>query len=433
MSSSFLSTIHLLQELPTEFERSLFVYTSQKCLDEVQRALQHTINLKTAVFLPKNGNQKVYPNTTDAIDWENNAISISDVIMFWLPDAISDEELAQCSACFGKWASSGKVIYGRDTSTVSSKNSAKPSATGEVRRFGYMDNLAKREGVQKHSSIDDCLTEFLKKTKDGAIRRAGERYVPLHVYKHVAFSNWYAGMQKVGNRLDHATFEWAFRVGPNKAFTLFWVLHVNVWVKSEQRNKSNEIVLARGDIKCVFPYYIPKVRGFRKLTAMDCEIVLIKEFRSPARTEDCFIHELPGGSAFKAKDPIQEAIDELRQETGLDIDAKNPEQRGRIIDHGARQLAGTTSAHQAHLFSVELTANEMRHCRAQAKSGKPLGNAQETEMTYVEVYKLKDIIKSNVIDWTTLGMLHLVLHEAVERKATAKKNRSDWSLLECFW
>ena len=47
---------------------------------------------------------------------------------------------------------------------------------------------------------------------------------------------------------------------------------------------------------------------------------------------------------------------------------------------------------------------------------KILGNAAETEQTYVEVFRLGEAIKSNKIDWTTLGMLHYVLHEAVQKK-----------------
>jgi len=351
------------------------------------------LTVNALVFLPSADANSNDPSKLLA--WEESAIAVSDIILFWLPGSSTDAEIAYCSVCFGKWASSGKVVYGGDSS---------PNML-----FGSLDSLAAREMVTKHSSIDECIADFVRKTQNGVARKDGECFVPLHVYNHVAFSKWYEGMKKVGNRLDGANFEWAFRVGPNKAFTLFWVLHVNIWVKAENRHKSNEIVLGRSDIKCIFPYYIPNNIS----SEMDCEIVLIKEFRSPARTDDCFIHELPGGSAFKAKDPIQEAIDELRQETGLGIDASG---KDRVKDHGARQLAGTTSAHQAHLFSIELKAAEIEHCRKAAATKKVMGNAAETEQTYVEVFKLGDAIKSNLVDWTTLGMLHHVLHEALQAK-----------------
>jgi len=226
-------------------------------------------------------------------------------------------------------------------------------------------------------------------------------------------------MKSVGNRLDGAELKWAFCVGPNKAYTLYWVLHVNIWIAEENRNKSNEIVLARSDIKCVFPYYIPD--NIDNLTELDCEVVLIKEFRSPARTEDCFIHELPGGSAFKAQDPIAEALKELQEETSLVVTDPT-----RMINHGARQLAGTTSAHQAHLFSIKLNDEEIAKCRQLAHSKEAQGNAAETERTYVEVFPLRELLKSNKLDWTALGMIHYVLHEAMHSstKQSQKQRRS---------
>jgi len=392
--------ITTLGDIPKEFERSLFVFTISQCYEEVKNHLEG-MAAHAVVFLPSPESQNKDP--AEVLAWEEIAISLSDMILFWLPGSSTPAEVAYCSVVFGKWASSGKVIYGRASADLPEE---------DLRIFGYLDSLATREMLTKHSSAVDCIGDFLRKTQNGVARKDGERFVPLHVYNHVAFSKWYEGMKTVGNRLDGANFEWAFRVGPNKAFTLFWVLHVDIWVKAENRNKSNEIVLARADIKCVFPYYIPA----NITSEMDCEIVLIKEFRSPARTDDCFIHELPGGSAFKAKDPIQEAIDELRQETGLAIDARAPGSKDRVKDHGARQLAGTTSAHQAHLFSIELDKAEIEYCRKAAATKSMLGNAAETEQTYVEVLKLGDAIKSNLIDWTTLGMLHYVLHEAVQSK-----------------
>jgi len=295
----------LLGTIPPDFERSLFVYTTPQLFSEVRQELQQSLQLSTAVFLPFSEDSSTRPDAKTALEWEETAIAISDIIMFWLPNSCTVDDIARCSVCFGKWASSGKVIYGREVQP----GKEIPMEEEEIKRFGYIDSLAKRECVAKNASLQDCIAEYEKKTKNGVLRREGERYVPLHIFNHGAFAAWYAGMKRVGNRLDGCNFEWAFRVGPNKAFVLYWVLHVNIWVSSENRHKSNEIVLARGDIKCVFPYYIPK--NVPNMTEMDCEIVLIKEFRSPARTEDCFIHELPGGSAFKAKDPIQDAIDEL--------------------------------------------------------------------------------------------------------------------------
>jgi len=59
-----------------------------------------------------------------------------------------------------------------------------------------------------------------------------------------------------------------FKVGKNNEIVFSWILHVDVWIKKEDRIKSNEFVFARSDISCVLMY-----RGD--------EIVLIKEVVKP--------------------------------------------------------------------------------------------------------------------------------------------------------
>jgi len=404
--------VRLFEPLPEIFERSFFLYSSSLFVSAIDSFSFSDFGSNSVVFLPLKPADSD-EQSKEAVMWENSALNMSDMILIWLPVATSATELASCVLHFGRWVSSGRIIYGREHLAEGEEGVEK--ATGHA-LFEKLDDLARCEGIKINTSFAECLEGFKAKTKNGALRQGVERNVPLHVWNHVAFKDWYANMKSVGNRLDGAALKWAFCVGPNKAFTLYWVLHVDIWVASESRNKSNEIVLARSDIKCVFPYYLPE--DDEDFNELDCEVVLIREFRSPGRTVDGFIHELPGGSAFKAKDPLVEALDELRQETSLVVSDKS-----RVNNHGARQISGTTSAHQAHLFSIQLTWEEIEKCRQLAAANTPLGNAAETEKTYVEVFTLRDLLSSNIVDWSGLGMIHFVLHEAVlkakqEREAT---------------
>jgi ADP-ribose pyrophosphatase YjhB (NUDIX family) len=90
----------------------------------------------------------------------------------------------------------------------------------------------------------------------------------------------------------------------------------------------------------------------RGATVNDTVIALVRESRSSASTADGFVHELPGGSGSE-REPIAQAISEVKEETGLAIDAS------RIQSHGSRQLAATLSAHHAHLFSAEISDAEL--------------------------------------------------------------------------
>jgi 8-oxo-dGTP pyrophosphatase MutT (NUDIX family) len=130
---------------------------------------------------------------------------------------------------------------------------------------------------------------------------------------------------------------------------------------------------------------------------LNTEIILVKEFRSTATTYDGFIREVPGGSGFKPENPKVTAAKEFYEETGIQIDPV------RLKEIPARQLAGTTTTHKAHCFSVELEYNES--LAAKQLGGKLKGNANETEQTYVEVYSLRDLLQKPITDWSNLGMI----------------------------
>lgn len=404
------------QALPDEFYRSVFLFAPKEFVPD---ASFQTLD-DCFLFIP---HSTAGSPMTQEIEWEDQAIAISDVVVFWLPADASDEHILKCSVAFGRWCSSGKVIYGREGGDAE-------------QRFGHLDVLARNEKLTIHPTFDDCIQDFNKKTLNkegrvspGQLRRAGERCVPLHVWQHVAFRAWVANMKRVGNRLDGARFEWAFRVGPSKAFTLYWAVHADVFVAAEGRNKANEIVIGRNDIKCVLPYRLPPPPpGGGEAGALDAEVVLIKEFRSPATTADGFIHELPGGSGFRGLNPLAEAAHELQEEVGVAIPAEDLPRRVRA--HGPRQLAGTTSCHEAHLFSVELTAEEMKECRRRAEEKETLGVEAESERTYIEVVRLSEAFESNLVDWSMLGMMHSVLHQALTDSSKGRTRDGHSSLEE---
>lgn len=68
----------------------------------------------------------------------------------------------------------------------------------------------------------------------------------------------------------------------------------------------------------------------------DKDVVLIRKFLSPARTDDGFIREVPDGSSWKPdEDPFVTAAHEISEETGFDVAPK------RLRKIGTRQLCGT--------------------------------------------------------------------------------------------
>mmetsp|Transcript_6713 Transcript_6713/g.8369 ORF Transcript_6713/g.8369 Transcript_6713/m.8369 type:complete len:448 (-) Transcript_6713:374-1717(-) len=393
-----------VDEIPKEWNRSFLLYTSPDIIEENRQALERLDDCVIFKHIP--GEQ--------SLDWENSASELADNLIFWFPRSISDEELATWSLAFSAHISSGKVIYGREKLNEEDEDGQPTDPEIDV-ALRTLVTQAKGEQVPEHSSFEDCIKSFEEKTKGAELRKEGERYVPFHVWKHAAFQNWYKNLIADGSRLEKARYAYDFRVGPGKKFLLYWTIYADIYIAAENRNVNREVVLGRTDIKCIFPYFIPKGDD---VSPLDCDVVLIKEFRSPAVTDDCFIYELPGGSAFKPIEPLVQAANELKEEAGVEVEDFN-----RIHMHNPRQLASKTSVHQAYLFSIALTKEEIQSCRKRAEEKVALGNAAETEQTYVLVMKLGQALRNNLIDWSMLGMMYSVLAEALEDRHPTLKGK----------
>ena len=77
-----------------------------------------------------------------------------------------------------------------------------------------------------------------------------------------------------------------------------------------------------------------------------------------------------------------------------------------------RQLAGTILAHKAHLFSAELTDEELTWLETQ--KGIPHGADLDNptgERAYTEIKTLGEILSENLVDWSNVGMICEALQE----------------------
>ena len=170
-------------------------------------------------------------------------------------------------------------------------------------------------------------------------------------------------------------------------------------------------MFARTDVACVVMYRrLPTDpdNGSRTDDLLRAEVVLVKEFRSPGRTPTGFIHELPGGSVEPGDDngAATSAARECYEETGIVI----TEDRLRPI--GSRQAVGVLSSHHVHAFAVELEAFEMAQAKKLQAEGTTFGEEQDTELTYVEVKTVRELMQEDEVDWTTLGLVMRALTTA---------------------
>jgi len=331
------------------------------------------------VFAPLPENGKV-PDYDAQVEWEQTAMGISDLIVFWVPRSETLPGFTT-NVEFGVWFKSGKALLGL------------PPGAPKTR---YLETLADQEGVLVRYDLRALLADAIAKIGPGAARTGGEREVPLQIWTLPAFQGWLKAQKAAGNRLDGAKTVMTFRVGPKKERLFLFALHVDVHIGAEGRNKTNEIVIFRPDVSMVVAWSGPSV-GFEERTPNDLRVAVVKEFRSPAAVGDCFVREVPGGSSAKPEeDPLVVAAHEVEEETGLVVD---PSRLSRLP---SRQVAATLAAHKAHVWAVELTPEEMDSLAADKGVH---GVEEDTERTFVEVRTVRELLADSLTDWATLGMI----------------------------
>lgn len=313
---------------------------------------------------------------------EEEGLHRADKILFWVPRNMSTMPALTTNIEFGVWADSGKALFGA------------PPGAESVR---YLQHYAEEYKLPIADNLVELVRRAVEELGAGARREGGECCVPLHVWKTASFQAWYSAQKAAGNRLDGARVVWTFRVGPKRNFVFFWALHANVWVGSEGRAKTNEVVLSRPDIATIV-LHGPK-------NGPSTRVVLIREFRTPAATGDGFVHEVAGGSSWKpVADSRELAAHEVEEETGIRVDPS------RVRSLGSRQMVATLSAHKAHAFAVELTDEELDRVAVDAGVH---GVEEDTERTYVEVTTVDEIVGGafkDKVDWAMVGMLFSAFH-----------------------
>jgi len=387
-------TVYALESPPDSFASSIFLAgpsprrpTDPNWRNEAIRTLG-ALGYDGVVFAPVWRNIEDATenfNYDDQVEWERQCLNMADQIVFWVPRDMEKLPGLTTNVEYGLWLRSGKILLG------SPDNAAKMT---------YLNWWADQEGVERHNTMNGLLASAVEKLGRGAPRSGGEREVPLHLWQKPEFKHWLTCQHIVGNRLEGASVVWTFRVGKRKEKIFLWALHVRVWIESERRSKINEVVVFRPDASAVIAYCSPVgdyvADGFNYI--MDTQVALVREFRSPAANLTAMVHELPGGSSIKPNArPLDDAADELREETGLAIHAE------RFRPLPPRQVAATLSAHRTHPFIVKLSQEEMDALRASA--GTPKGNQADSEYTWVEIMTVREMLCVADIDWANMGMV----------------------------
>jgi hypothetical protein len=377
--------VYALQEPPITFSKSVFLMgptpraeTGGESWRPAMIAALEQAGYDGVVYVPETEDGEWKHSYTDQTEWEQRYLHQCDRILAWVPRDFETLPAFTTNVEFGEFVASGKIIYGR------------PEGAPKTR---YLDALYLEHMLARPSSLIEHVAKIAAVVlDDGAERTGGQRAVPLDVWRTKQFQAWHSELVHAGNRLDDAKLLWNFRVGANRDFLFSYALHVKVWIESEQRHKHNEYVFSRTDISAIVPWC--------RTDGDEPDILLVKEYRATGRTKDGFVHELPGGSSFnETRVPTEVASEEMAEETGLKIDPS----RFNLVN--TRQVGATVSSHRSYVFSVELRPEEMARARKMERDGVTHGVIEDTELTYVEVRSLREIIEERLVDWSNVGMI----------------------------
>lgn len=345
------------------------------------------------VFVPEPRTGERWPDYDTNRAWELHWGDRADVTLFWIPRCAGLPGLTTNDE-FGRWKDSGRAVLGT------------PPSAHSVR---YQREYAAEVGIPTADTLPATIGLALDQVGAGARRSGGQRHVPLLVWRTPTFQQWLGAQQAAGNELRSGRLEWTHRTGEQRQTVFFWAFHAVIWIAAEQRLKSNEVVLSRPDVSAVVAYR-------RADTLDDCQVVIVREFRTPGATSDGFVRELPGGSGFHPcgtvddETPAEQGCGELTEETGIRVSA------ARVRVHQVRQPAATTSSHQLHVHAVELTCEELASARSDTGVH---GLSADSERTYVEVRTYRELRTLGLVDWATLGAITSVLLEALSAEDPA--------------
>jgi nucleoside 2-deoxyribosyltransferase len=237
-----MTIVYTTEEAPESYSKSIFLAgpspreQDQANWREEALTLLDELGFDGVVYvpLPRDGD---FPKNYDGVrEWERKNLDRADAIVFWIPRDMKNLPGLTTNIEWGVWFDSGRAILGYPL---------------DAPHMRYLAADAKEQSVPIAHTLKETLQNAIRSIGTGSLRTKGERDVPLQIWKKTDFQQWWLAQVMAGNRLDGAKVVWTFRVGPHKNVVFLYSLHVNVWIESEGRAKTNEVVIFRPSISVI--------------------------------------------------------------------------------------------------------------------------------------------------------------------------------------
>lgn len=388
-----MQVIYSIEPFPIQVQKTIFLAGPTSRVENVKSwrkealVLLEELGYDGHVFIPEPRNGIFDHDYSDQVEWEDEFLQAADIILFWVPRDMEGEHSEgngtpipglTTNDEWGFWKNSGKVVWGSPDWADSTK---------------YQKFYADKFNVPAASNLKETIELALKKLGEGVLRNGyWNSKIPSFIWSNTSFQKWYDSQIRAGNTVKNVDVKNVLWVNDEP---FLYTLQPVVYITEEERDKSSENVVFRPDISTVCLYKsIPK--WLPDYNVMNTKIVLVKEFRTPVRNDESYVYELPGGSSLKETSPLHMAADEVSEELGITI------KHERLKFHGSRQMGATLVTYHSHLYSAELTDEELSHLEDDTEVH---GDGGDEEGTYIRVMTLGEIFNENVVDWAMLGMI----------------------------
>ena len=383
-----LDVIYAQEQFPIVTTKSIFLAgptprdKSVKSWRPIAIDYLRSIGYDGIIYVPEPRDGKWEKDYDKQVEWEHRAMNICDTIVFWIPRDLSLDKnnypkmaALTTNIEFGLYNNSNKLVVGipDDKINVSSNK--------------YICHICQKKSIPFFSSLEDMLY-YVNNNLSHVLRKETECCIPAYLWNNNEFQNWYTMQMKNGNILLDLNINYSF-IMPKARKLFLWIASTIMYIKDENRIKSNEFILSRTNLSSV-------VLIKRGNTYKDTYIVLVKEYRTPCCNEEAFVYELPGGSSLN-NDALQTAIEEIKEEVGISLDLLKLD----LIE--SRQSIATLSAHKLIAYKYELSTDEFK--KLKKIEGSQHGLEADSERTYVIIKSLDEIINNSLLDWTNIGII----------------------------
>lgn len=167
------------------------------------------------------------PLKYDHHTWETRWLGVCDVILFYIPREMTKMPGLTTNVEFGRLESSGRIVLGTPPEAV---------------HVSYLRQGARAHGAPVVDTLDDAVAASFEVIGRGAQRTAGEREVPLLLWRTPSFADWLSERRAAGHELQGGRLVWAFGPGPTKPL-LCWAFQAQISVGSEDRWTSDEMII----------------------------------------------------------------------------------------------------------------------------------------------------------------------------------------------